>query len=1260
MQAALFAGFLSAFLIELLSRLEPDPLDTIQDILIYQTQMMRNASLGPYVPAELSPPDQYIVIVNTLFYASLGIMLLAAFIAMLIKSWVREFDRGLQGMTIPEQRAKTREFRYLGMEYWKLHEVVALLPLLIQISLLLFAIGLVIFLFHISKPSFHVTTTIFGIGVIYYAVTTTISVFVTSSPFHSPLSRIFGGLWRLVHAFICPGRDHFLSPNMDDPPETTLGRFRRWFKISLQKLRPYSEKEFETSITATTVDECQLNTAASVLQRIHDSVPNSPHSQLIHQSVWQVAGSSALRIHPLFKLPTCVLDRGNDEEYFSRLSPAGMVGLISVFVRMRDVRYKGRISAVENTRSNPSYSQEPMAQLVHAIFDLLPNNLFTDERHALLHPTSINKAVRRDALLRSALPDVPLLRTLRNILLRNALHNAPLRDNALHDTLLPDAPIRDTILDSFRRAKVFLSDMIYGIGPIRPGRRPALDNPITLDNPVAPYNPIASRIPGFILFIINVTISIFCGLLLILGSTRTVAISVTPSVLLGISVSFLIGINVLRAPLAVLRGILLCDVDDDNAFRVVFVFAFIDASNHARLYAPLFTILTFLLFEPLILVYALFCEALKDPSAFFPDLSDVRFPDLRDALFPDLRDTRFPDLRDALYIRDALFRDLRGALFRDLRDTLFRDAPFRSSFRLFRLRNPRLDAMTTQGRIARAHLKREQPKDLIKILQKDRLQDEEAIWLLNTLSALHCDGLVLLRVSKICLAILLHQAPKWNQKTSPNIMLIEAVVTLAAISCSSDETYQRETLTNSHQHPWLLVNLRNPQLISTMIENVNDSSRKNLISLLFLILYDLFLRGSKDLAVRYLAIITAKCHFALCASALTVIAPTLGDSAFFAIGASLLAPQTHFLTPDVDDSTSDSSQIGLSHSLFDNYDLLLGTSQLPNPASLAILLLLSKKLDPRVEQQLQDTDLNLRNPWLQLVANVIARLDIPDESGMDFELFHDPRVYNMIAALSLLRYSEGKVVHSTARESLLLASFLPSRELVISSLTLHHYLETVMTYSNPPPPSRHLSSAVHALFSPILPDDYFPKGWKILHMFMDEFGKLPIEWRQSFAEAFFTLSHQPLRSENRQNGAPVIELNRILTWEYFCKEVRDPEFTDRVFSGLDWMAMAWSLHLSQQSSTTPTVLAQRAAQPPSLREPPEDEEFVLQVLCRLLDAAPYYSILPIIPKLRELVEWLDDPRLVDYKSMVFAKMEGAEQECERSYKFQKVNCMWNL
>ena len=215
-------------------------MDIIQDVLIYQTQMMRNSSLGPYVPADFSPPE-HIVTVNALFYASLGFMILAAFIAMLIKSWVREFDRGLRAMSLPEQRAKAREFRYLGMERWKLPEMVGMLPLLIQISLLLFAIGLGLFLFHISKLSFGVTTAIFGVGVLYYAITTSISVFVTSSPFHSPLSRTLGKVYQHVHAYFYPDVNKFQSPTMDMTPATAPDHVRWGLQANLPPLASVQE-----------------------------------------------------------------------------------------------------------------------------------------------------------------------------------------------------------------------------------------------------------------------------------------------------------------------------------------------------------------------------------------------------------------------------------------------------------------------------------------------------------------------------------------------------------------------------------------------------------------------------------------------------------------------------------------------------------------------------------------------------------------------------------------------------------------------------------------------------------------------------------------------------------------------------------------------------------------------------------------------------------------------------------------------------------
>jgi hypothetical protein len=947
-QAALFVGFLSAFLIELLGRLEPDPMDIIQDVLIYQTQMMRNSSLGPYVPPDFTPPE-YIVIVNALFYASLGVMFLAAFIAMLIKSWVREFDRGLRAMSLPEQRAKTREFRFLGMERWKLPEMVGVLPWLIQISLLLFAIGLILFLFHISRPSFGVTTGIFGVGVLFYAMTTSISVFVASSPFHSPLSRTLGNVYQRMHAHFCPSISVFLSETMDTTPGTVLGRVRRDIQIILQKSRPYPEKYFAEPIVATTMDEVQLSVAALALQRIHESAPNSQYSEALQWSVWQVAGSATLRNPPLFNLPSWILSRGNDEEYFSHLPPAMLVTLAAVSLRARRKRSTRHIATI---RSVLQRVNNPWAQLVSAVFDRL-----------------------------------------------------------------------------------------------------------LLDIGVSPYN--------------------------------------------------------------------------GNAIQA-------------------------------------------------------------------------------------------------------------------------------------------QSNDFTNMIQKKRLHRHESLWLLRTLSELLSAGWLSWEewdepfFITICLSMLLDDAPKWDHINPPDIVLLEAVVTLAAISSSPRRANRLSILNRSCEHPWLLLNIRDPHLISTMFESTPSDYHKQLISLLFLVLLALIYRGSYPLAIQYFTIITAKGDLPLYTSALTAIAPSISDEGLSTIGRMLLVPQTQELTSIRDDRMFFDQVYAhrtFQEALLTSYDHQFGASENPDPNIFAILLMFSKHLPSGTIKELQNLNLELKNPWLRLAARVVAQLDIPDGSGLPMGLFHDHRVHNMIAALSLLRYTEGKVTEYT--ESLLLASFLESRDVAISSVALEYSMKTAISYSDPPAASCYLSTAVSTAFNFILPDHQLRMGWNLLDIFVDGYEKLSVDWRRTFAEGFFTLSRRPLpRSRGDMDSSTrESELEKILTWEYFHEEERQAQLTDSDFSGLDWMATAWSLHLFQESGRETEGSGQGKTQSRHLSTLAVNEGFVLRALHKLLDAAPYYQIIPIIPKLREFVQWFDGTELLEYRCMISTRVKEAvhgHHEFQILHRFHKFHCTWYM
>ena len=294
---------------------------------------------------------------------------------------------------------------------------------------------------------------------------------------------------------------------------------------------------------------------------------------------------------------------------------------------------------------------------------------------------------------------------------------------------------------------------------------------------------------------------------------------------------------------------------------------------------------------------------------------------------------------------------------------------------------------------------------------------------------------------------------------------------------------------------------------------------------------------------------------------------------------------------------------------------------------------------------------------------MVTRLDIPDESGLPMRLTLDHRVNDMLAALSLLRYTEGMVTQYT--ESLLLASFLESREHVISSVALQYYTKTAISYSDPIAPSGYLFAAVTTAFNFMLPDHQPWVGWAIIEIFVDGFEKLSVEWQLTFVEAFFTLSRQllPRPRGDMRPSTPERELRKVLTWEYLNEEEAEPEFTESEFSGLDWMAMAWSLYLSQNFVKKTDGSGHGKAQSQNMNGPAVNEDFVLRALCKLLDAAPYHQIIPIIPKLLEFAQWFDDTELLEYRRLISTRAQEAvrrHEEFQMLHKFDKAHCMWYI
>lgn len=183
--------------------LEQDPADVMVDALIFFINNTANGTHIPYSRASFSPPS-FAVSVNCLFFASLSASIVAALASVVSLQWVAEYDAAVsRSGSSPEDRVKRRQFRYGGMEEWKMKEIIAALPIFLYCSLVLFFAGL-------AQWMWNVHTTVGGVvlggallGGVFYLVTALLAVVFPSSPFRAPIVRwIYITLHLLFHSFI--------------------------------------------------------------------------------------------------------------------------------------------------------------------------------------------------------------------------------------------------------------------------------------------------------------------------------------------------------------------------------------------------------------------------------------------------------------------------------------------------------------------------------------------------------------------------------------------------------------------------------------------------------------------------------------------------------------------------------------------------------------------------------------------------------------------------------------------------------------------------------------------------------------------------------------------------------------------------------------------------------------------------------------------------------------------------------------------------
>lgn len=191
---------MTAFCIESFSSLSQDPADTTNALLLVISQQLANSTFVP--PSTESTVNAFRstianVQINVLYFISLTLALSVSSVCILGKQWIREFQRDVAVSACDALRI--RQARFDALHAWKLPQILAALPVILQAALILFFAGLLVQLWNVDD---HTTassvTAVFGLTVLMVLVTTVVPAHRSKglldkkfTPFRSPQAWLY-------------------------------------------------------------------------------------------------------------------------------------------------------------------------------------------------------------------------------------------------------------------------------------------------------------------------------------------------------------------------------------------------------------------------------------------------------------------------------------------------------------------------------------------------------------------------------------------------------------------------------------------------------------------------------------------------------------------------------------------------------------------------------------------------------------------------------------------------------------------------------------------------------------------------------------------------------------------------------------------------------------------------------------------------------------------------------------------------------------
>jgi Family of unknown function (DUF6535) len=172
--------------------LSPQPSDTTNALLKVLINKIDNGTF-PEQEASLpmwKGPSTAIIWIQSLVYTSLSLSLLVAFGGVLGKQWLGHFKTSRFGQGTLRERCTQRQRKLDGLTTWHFNIIIAILPILLQLSLSFFGIALAANIWTLQHTVAGVIMGTSSLGVIFYFFTVIASLKSPDCPFQTPVSTI--------------------------------------------------------------------------------------------------------------------------------------------------------------------------------------------------------------------------------------------------------------------------------------------------------------------------------------------------------------------------------------------------------------------------------------------------------------------------------------------------------------------------------------------------------------------------------------------------------------------------------------------------------------------------------------------------------------------------------------------------------------------------------------------------------------------------------------------------------------------------------------------------------------------------------------------------------------------------------------------------------------------------------------------------------------------------------------------------------------